>query len=113
MIRQFVFTTILMFTVPFIAFFAFKYLDCTRYRSFKWNSDLSKTLPFWSFNELFLTLYLFVDAGLPIIHLYVRDRNLVGGIGAIASVQLIMGYFLFKALTERDEREENPKFKKD
>lgn len=51
---------------------------------------------------------------MPLLHMYFRDRTLVGGIGALASVQIIIMVYIFIAFTEGDERlEEHKKLKKE
>lgn len=41
---------------------------------------------------------------MPLLHMYFRDRTLVGGIGALASVQVIIVAYIFIAFTEKDDR---------
>ena len=51
---------------------------------------------------------------MPLLHMYFRDRNLVGGLGALLSVQVIIMAYIYIAFSETDERlDANGKLKKD
>lgn len=41
---------------------------------------------------------------MPLLHMYFKDRNLVGALGALAVIQILIIYYIYSALTERDER---------
>lgn len=40
------------------------------------------------------------------LHLYFRDRDVVGAIGALVVIQMLIVRFVWTALTEKDERSE-------
>lgn len=60
-------------------------------------------------NQLLTLTYLtdccILDYGMPLLHMQFRDRNVIGAVGAIVTVQVIIIVYIIKALREPDDRQ--------